>query len=296
MGTDKNIKLHIVTDIKQQNQFLSGLSLNIIMSPSTYPSEIERYYKRFFDRREDKPLEDLCVLAHSNKVFIITLTPDHKALQSGPIQSLDYVVETGGKKVGDVHGKRKLDAIKLKTGTPLCKITSADGTVYTINSPVRGKLCELNDNVIKDLTLLTRMPETNGYLAIVLHNTCSDEEYCNYLLTAEQYSNGEVISSNSVSQDTDENMVIDGTAETNDQGMDTATKTDVPTVTEEKVERLPDVNGGDEKGNATKQETQNEVTEGVDDKKVDTVVEDAKGKRKSKTKTPARVASKRSKK
>merc|ERR1712113_715397 len=70
-------------------------------------------------------------------------------------------------------------------------ITSGDGTVYTINSPIQGKLCELNDNLVKDLTLLTRKPGSNGYLAIVLHNTCTDDEFLDHLLTTTQYTNGE---------------------------------------------------------------------------------------------------------
>lgn len=68
-------------------------------SPATFPTEIERYYRKFYERRPDKPREDLCVLAHSNKVCLITLVPDHIALEHGPVQKLEYVVETGGKKV-----------------------------------------------------------------------------------------------------------------------------------------------------------------------------------------------------
>ena len=95
--------------------------------------------------------------------------------------------------VGDVHGKRKLEAIKLKIGTPLCKVTSGDGSVYTILSPIKGKLCELNDNLIKDLTLLNGKPGSNGYLAIVLHQTCTDDDFLDHLLTQEQYTRGECI-------------------------------------------------------------------------------------------------------
>merc|ERR1712179_403225 len=142
MGQIKNIKLHLVTDIKM-----------------SFPTEIERYYRKFYQRCANKPSEDVCVLAHSNKVCLITLTPNHAALAPGPIQKLEYVVETGGKKVGDIHGKRKLEAIKLKLGTPLCRITAADGTVYTVTSPIRGKLCELNNNLMEDVTLLSRMCE-----------------------------------------------------------------------------------------------------------------------------------------
>jgi len=154
----------------------------------SFPTEIERYYRKFYHRCKDKPLQDICVLAHSNKVCLITLAPSHPALHAGgPVQKLEYVVETGGKKVGDVHGKRKLEAIKLKIGTPLCRITAHDGTVYAVDSPIKGKLCELNDNLVNDVTLLTRMSGSNGYLAIVLHTTCSDDEFMTHLLTADQY-------------------------------------------------------------------------------------------------------------
>lgn len=163
------------------------------MSAPAHPSVIERYYKRYFDKREDRPDEDVCVLVHSNKMCIVTITPEHKALKSGPIKSIRYIVETGGKKVGDVHGKRKLQAIKTRAGMPLCEIISGDGTPYIIKCPVRGKLCELNEKFDNDLTIFDNMPETNGYLAIILHYFCNDKDVCSYLLTEEQYLRGEVL-------------------------------------------------------------------------------------------------------
>lgn len=163
------------------------------MVPSPYPSVIERYYKKFYYKYEDKPDEDLCVLVHSNKVCIVTLTPEHKVFKHGPIKSLKYLIESDGKKVGDVHGKRKLQAIKTNLGIPLCEITASDGTKFVIDCPVRGKLLELNDTFQTDLSLLDTKSETSGYLAIVLHQFSKNDFVCNYLLSEEQYLQGETL-------------------------------------------------------------------------------------------------------
>ncbi|XP_057294077.1 protein Abitram-like [Hydractinia symbiolongicarpus] len=149
-----------------------------------YPSVVDRYFQKFY--HVGKANEDLCILAHSNRICLVTLVPDHKALSEGPITSVSYVIN--GKDLGaenKVHGKKKLDAFKVYPETNICEIVSGAGNKYTIKSGVFGKLCETNVNLLKDTTILDKMPETNGYIAIILHKFGTD--ICSNLLTEEQY-------------------------------------------------------------------------------------------------------------
>ena len=49
----------------------------------------------------------------------------------------------------------------------ICRITCEDGSVYMLRSCVRGRLLEVNARLLEDPGLLTRAPDTEGYVAIL---------------------------------------------------------------------------------------------------------------------------------
>ncbi|XP_065665235.1 protein Abitram isoform X1 [Hydra vulgaris] len=128
-----------------------------------------------------------CILSHSNRICIVTLAGDHKALLEGPVQSITYNIGNRDYKYNDAHGKKKKNAFKVTLNTPICKITSANGTEYKIKCGVVGRLMEINDNLLQDISLLDRKRETEGYICILLHKFCSANELCSGLLSHEQY-------------------------------------------------------------------------------------------------------------
>jgi hypothetical protein len=134
-----------------------------------YPSVVERYFTHQNVMGEDGD-PAVVLLFHSNKICLVTLAPNHKVLSSGsPIRKVNF-------KVGDkldrssnkVVGKGKKGGQHLMENSLLCIIECEDGTSYNILAGVKGKLVEVNENLISNPQLLVSHTETNGYIAVIL--------------------------------------------------------------------------------------------------------------------------------
>ncbi|KAK7871184.1 hypothetical protein R5R35_002421 [Gryllus longicercus] len=86
-----------------------------------------------------------------------------------------------------VSGKSKHGAQCLQSSSPLCFIECEDGSKYTVKSCLKGKLVEMNDNLVDNPNLLVTKPYTEGYIAIVLPSISSSEEQKKELLSYEEY-------------------------------------------------------------------------------------------------------------
>ena len=90
--------------------------------------------------------------------------------------------DDGTAALGEIKGKRKKGARKVKPGTQICSLLSsvksgdgptATATTITITtttallSPVQGHLLEINKNVERDGSLLVTQPQGTGFLAVV---------------------------------------------------------------------------------------------------------------------------------
>lgn len=75
--------------------------------------------------------------------------------------------------VGDMHGKRKKGAPKVKTDTCICEIHLKDGTMCELKTPIAGQLIELNDNLLTNFDKLANNDSSNGerYVAIIYPST-----------------------------------------------------------------------------------------------------------------------------
>jgi hypothetical protein len=75
--------------------------------------------------------------------------------------------------VGEMHGKRKKGAPKVKSDSSICEIHYKDGSVSVLKTPVGGQLIELNENIITNTDILSSNDAYNGgrYVAIVYPNT-----------------------------------------------------------------------------------------------------------------------------
>ncbi|KAF6124246.1 hypothetical protein HJG60_004831 [Phyllostomus discolor] len=70
---------------------------------------------------------------------------------------------------------------------PLCKIYCSDGEEYTISSCVRGRLMEVNENILHKPSILQEKPSTEGYIAVVLPKFEESKSITEGLLTQKQY-------------------------------------------------------------------------------------------------------------
>ncbi|XP_060157371.1 protein Abitram-like, partial [Globicephala melas] len=122
-------------------------------------------------------------------ICVITLAGSHPVLQSGKaIKSISYQISTNCSRLQNkVSGKFKRGAQFLTELAPLCKIYCSDGEEYTISSCVRGRLMEVNENILHKPSILQEKPSTEGYIAVVLPKFEESKSITEGLLTQKQY-------------------------------------------------------------------------------------------------------------
>ncbi|XP_030060744.1 protein Abitram isoform X2 [Microcaecilia unicolor] len=135
------------------------------------PCLIDRYFTRWYKADvKGRPCEDHCILQHSNRICVITLAKSHPLLQKGrTIKSVNYQISANCSRLQNkVSGKSKRGAQFLTELAPLCRISCSDGEEYTIYSCIRGRLLEVNENILHNPVLLQEKPSTEGYIAVLL--------------------------------------------------------------------------------------------------------------------------------
>lgn len=159
------------------------------------PSVIDRYYTRWYRTdMKGKVCEDFCILQHSNRICVITLAETHPVLQKGrSIKSITYQISAGCSRLNNrVSGKSKRGGQFLTEYAPLCRITCTDGVEYTVFSCIRGRLVEVNEDILSKPDLLLEKPSTEGYIAVILPKFEESKSVTEGLLSREKYE--EVIS------------------------------------------------------------------------------------------------------
>ncbi|RVE66975.1 hypothetical protein OJAV_G00112820 [Oryzias javanicus] len=154
------------------------------------PSIIDRYYTRWY--RTDlkgQPCEDHCILQHSNRLCVVTLAETHPVLQNGrTIKSIDYQISNGCSRLNNkVSGKSKRGGQFLTDFAPLCRITCSDESKYTIYSCIRGRLLEVNENILERPNLLLEKPSTEGYVAVILPKFEESKSVTENLLSRKEF-------------------------------------------------------------------------------------------------------------
>ncbi|XP_061678058.1 protein Abitram isoform X1 [Syngnathoides biaculeatus] len=135
------------------------------------PSVIDRYYTRWYRAdMKGNPCEDHCILQHSNRICVITLAETHPLLEKGrSIAKINYQISNACSRLNNkVSGKSKRGGQFLTEFAPLCRITCTDQTQFTVYSCIRGRLLEVNENILERPGLLQEKPSTEGYIAVIL--------------------------------------------------------------------------------------------------------------------------------
>ncbi|XP_029023165.1 protein Abitram [Betta splendens] len=154
------------------------------------PSVIDRYFTRWYRTdMKGKQCEDHCILQHSNRLCVVTLAETHPILQNGrAVKSINYQISNGCSRLSNkVSGKSKRGGQFLTDFAPLCRITCTDETEYTIYSCIRGRLLEVNENILETPSLLLEKPATEGYVAVILPKFEESKSITENLLSREQF-------------------------------------------------------------------------------------------------------------
>ncbi|PKK34459.1 family with sequence similarity 206, member A, partial [Columba livia] len=123
------------------------------------------------------------------RICVITLAEAHPLLQNGKkITSVNYQISANCSRLQNkVSGKSKRGAQFLTELAPLCRISSSDGEEYTIYSCIRGRLIEVNENILSNPSILQEKPSTEGYIAVVLPKFEESKSVTQGLLTQKEY-------------------------------------------------------------------------------------------------------------
>lgn len=158
-------------------------------------STIERYFSLHYApglARQIMPkpataklAEDVCIARHHNGICVVCLSPRHPVVvNQKKLSTLDYRVE-----LRQVRGKRKKGGIVVESNTKLCSITCETGEVYSIQCAVKGTIVEYNDALDDDISLISRKPLTDGYLAVILPWPKQIKTAADNLLSQTDYNN-----------------------------------------------------------------------------------------------------------
>ncbi|XP_032868109.1 protein Abitram [Amblyraja radiata] len=156
----------------------------------TCPSVVDRYFTRWYKTDVKGNLcEDHCILQHSNRICVITVAESHPVLQStNKIKSISYQISANCSRLQNkVSGKSKRGGQFLTELSPLCRIMCENGEEYTIYSCIRGRLLEVNENILQNPSLLQEKPSTEGYIAIVLPKFEESKSITQDLINQEMY-------------------------------------------------------------------------------------------------------------
>ncbi|XP_062900159.1 protein Abitram [Mobula hypostoma] len=154
------------------------------------PSVVDRYFTRWYKTDvKGRPCEDHCILQHSNRLCVITVAESHPVLQSArKIKSISYQISANCSRLQNkVSGKSKRGGQFLTELAPLCRIMCEDGEEYTIYSCIRGRLLEVNENILQRPSLLQEKPSTEGYIAVVLPKFEESKSITQNLINQEIY-------------------------------------------------------------------------------------------------------------
>lgn len=136
-----------------------------------YPSVVERYYSQYHVVPEKLPADEIhSILVHSNKICLVTLSESHPVVRNKKtITKIDFKVsEKWDRSQSKVVGKSKKGAQFLLPHSQLCFIECSDESRYTVFSCMKGKLIEINQQLLNNPQLLVDKPLSHGFIAIVL--------------------------------------------------------------------------------------------------------------------------------
>ena len=138
----------------------------------SYPSFVDRYFKKYYKLDVKFPFNDLLVLLHSNRVCVCTLAPTHPVLNKDKykIEKIEFSQNVSG----NMKGKHKQNAKILHVLQSYCHIRCKNiqndpptEERFTIFSCINAKLIEVNDEIVKNPELLQDKSQSDGYLVIL---------------------------------------------------------------------------------------------------------------------------------
>ena len=123
-----------------------------------YNDQIQRYFSKYY-LDKDKPNEQY-IFIHSNGIIMCGLGKNNDILK----KSISEVIIL--KQLSKITGKNKHGAHQLSPNEYVIQI-KADDNIINFCPKIKGKLLEVNQNLVKNPKLLIDSPEKNGFICLI---------------------------------------------------------------------------------------------------------------------------------
>lgn len=156
-----------------------------------YTSVSDRYYDHKYCQNIDSNLKNIHqrISFHSNRICLISLAENHPILKDKKrVVKIDCAIDEKTDRLKNAaSGKGKRGAQKLVPESILCNLECEDGCVYPVYSCIKGKLVEINENLVENPNLLVEKPVSEGFIALLLPVLKEYEEMKGSMLSREEY-------------------------------------------------------------------------------------------------------------
>lgn len=165
--------------------------LDSIPDYSNYKSYTDRYFtKRYVTNVDGTKNNDIMIMFHSNRIALLCLAPSHYFFQNKEEYTINFNVGKVDRRKNTVKGKGKKGGQLLNPKSVICKVEYKDGTSFDVPCCMKGKLIEVNEELVKSPELLREMPDADGFIAVILSSIEISDTTKKELLTPEQYLSG----------------------------------------------------------------------------------------------------------
>lgn len=156
-----------------------------------YTSVSDRYYEHRYCLDISPQLKNVHqrVSFHSNRICLISLAEHHPVMKDKKrVVRIDCAIDEKTDRLKNAaSGKGKRGAQKLLPESVLCNLECEDGGVYPVYSCIKGKLVEINENLVEDPSLLVERPVSEGFVALLLPILNLYEQMKGAMLSRQEY-------------------------------------------------------------------------------------------------------------
>ena len=149
-NNDKN------NDDKEEEEF--DILESVGLKSTFYNDQIQRYFSKYY-LDKDQPNEQY-IFIHSNGIIMCGLGKNNEILK----KNISEVIIL--KQLTKITGKNKHGAHQLSPNEYVIQI-KADDNVINFCPKIKGKLLEVNQNLVKNPKLLIDSPEKNGFICLI---------------------------------------------------------------------------------------------------------------------------------
>lgn len=168
---------------------LDSLTAQQLEKPFTPVSD--RYYEHKYCLNINLQLKNIHqrISFHSNRICLISLAEHHPIIKNRKrITKIDCNVDEKTDRLKNAaSGKGKRGAQRLVPESVLCNLVCDDGEVFPVYSCIKGKLVEINENLIENPNLVVEKPVSDGFVALLLPVLKEYEQLRESMLSKEQY-------------------------------------------------------------------------------------------------------------